>query len=128
MNMSSSSSLGKYSCTPLHNAMPCQRDAQVRKINKRAQRFAPLRSAARSAARSACALDRALRSARAAQRNASSPMQPTSYYHHPTTHSPANEHPTPTPGSFVGHAPPSVRRCLRGDDGGGDRRRAAQRR
>ena len=58
MNMSSSSSLGKYSCTPLHNAMPCQRDAQVRKINKRAQRFAPLRSAARSAARSACALDR----------------------------------------------------------------------
>ena len=95
MNMSSSSSLGKYSCKPLHNAMPCQRDAQVRKINKRAQRFAPLRSAARSAARSAYALDRALRSARAAQRNASSPMQPTSYYHHPTTHSPATEHPFP---------------------------------
>ena len=37
---------------------------------------------------------------------------------------PANEHPTPTPGSFVGHAPPSVRRCLRGDDGDGARRRA----
>ena len=115
----------------LHNATPCQH-AQVRKINKRAQRFAPLRSAtrtaARSAARSACALARAPRSARTAQRNASSPMQPTSYYHHPTTHSPANEHPTPTPGSFVGHAPPSVRRCLRGDDGDGARRRAAQRR
>ena len=65
----------------------------MRKINKRAQRFAPLRSAtrsaARSAARSACALARALRSARAAQRNASTPMQTTSYYHHPTTHSPA---------------------------------------
>ena len=140
MNMSSSPSLGKYSCTPaqdqqartalcsatrsaarsaarcalrlrdalrarsdeLHNAMPCQKTrkcARSTSAHSALLRSAPLRaplarSAARSAARyahalcalcSACALARALRSARAAQRNAASPMQPTSYYHHPTT-------------------------------------------
>ena len=107
----------------LHNAMPCQQDAQARKIhNKRAQRSAPLRAPLHAPLRAPLARC-APRSARTAQRNASSPMQTTSYYHHPTTHSPANEHPTPTPGSFVGHAPPSVRRCLRGDDDDGARRR-----
>ena len=103
-------------------------DAQARKIiHKRAQRSAPLRAPLHAPLRAPLARC-APRSARTAQRNASSPMQPTSYYHHPTTHGPANEHPTPPPGSFVGHAPPSVRRCLRGDDGDGARRRAAQRR
>ena len=44
----------------LHNATPCQH-AQVRKINKRAQRSAPLRYATRSACALRCTLRCALR-------------------------------------------------------------------
>ena len=111
-------SLARNATTPLpqlrsaaRNPLCCAMGATHPRPALRAPRYAlrallraPLRATHTRSAR--CALRSALRSARTAQRNASSPMQPTSYYHHPTTHSPANEHPTPTPGSFIGHAPP----------------------
>ena len=97
----------------LHNAMPCQQHAQVRKINKRAQRFAPLtplRAPLHAPLRAPLARWPAL-CAPLAQRNAMLPRQCNRLRTTTTPPpGPANEHPTPTPGSFVGHASPYVRR------------------